>query len=94
MKQEIIITTSDKIKLVLLQGKETLTAQRDWITPLGLLLSFVATLCAEFKDAFGMSPDFWGMFFTLLSIGSGVYLIITLNRLYDNRNTADLNAII
>ena len=39
VNQEIIITTADKIKLVLINTKEIMTSQRDWWTPFGLLVS-------------------------------------------------------
>ena len=44
VEQEIIITTSDKIELVLIKTKEILTSKRDWWTPFGLAISFITTL--------------------------------------------------
>lgn len=93
--QEIIITTSDKIQLVLIQTKEILTAQRDWWTPFGLLISFVATLTtAEFKEALGMSKEFWHAIFVLLTIFSGIWLLKSLHKLYKNWGEDDMNKII
>ena len=95
VKQEIIITTSDKIKLVLISTKEILTAQRDWLTPFGLLISFVATLCtADFKDAFKLSKEFWHAIFVLLSVASTVWLLSCFYKLYRNWGKDNLDKII
>ncbi len=95
VNQEIIITTADKIKLVLINTREVLTAQRQWWTPAGLLISFIATLCtAEFKDVLGMSKDYWQALFSFLSIGALIWLIVTLRKLYINRKGAKLDQIV
>jgi hypothetical protein len=95
VKQEIIITTSDKIRLVLINTKEMLTAQRDWWTPFGLLISFIATLCtADFKEAFGVTKEFWHALFVLLTILSGLWLAKTLFKLIKYYGQDDLNKII
>jgi len=93
--QEIIITTTDKIKLVLINTKEVLKSQRDWWTPLGLFLSFLTTLCtAEFKDAFNLNKEFWHAVFVLLTIGSSIWLIIAIIKLIKNWGCDDLEKII
>jgi len=95
VKQEIIITTADKIKLVLINTREIMTSQRDWWTPFGLLVSFVTTLCtADFKDAFGGTKEFWHAIFVLLTIFSGGWLIKTIFKLIKNWGQDDLNKII
>lgn len=95
VKQEIIITTADKIKLVLINTREILTSQRDWWTPAGLLISFVTTLStADFKDALGVSKQFWNALFVLLTIASAIWLIKSLYKLYKNWGQDDLAIII
>ncbi len=95
VKQEIIITTADKIKLVLINTREILTAQRDWWTPFGLLISFITTLCtAEFKDAFGLTKEFWHAIFVLLTLGSAIWLLKSFYKLYENRGKDNLDNII
>ena len=95
VKQEIIITTADKIKLVLLNTKESLVARRDWWTPFGLLLSFVATLTtAEFRDTLTLSKEFWRAIFVLLTIGSTIWLIYSFYNLYQNWGKDNLDNII
>jgi hypothetical protein len=95
VKQEIIITTADKIKLVLINTREILTAQRDWWTPFGLLISFITTLCtAEFKDAFGLTKEFWHAIFVLLTLGSAIWLLKSFYKLYKNWGKDNLDNII
>jgi predicted acyltransferase len=95
VKQEIIITTADKIKLVLISTREILTAQRDWWTPFGLLISFITTLCtADFKDAFGLTKEFWHAIFVLLTLGSGIWLLKAFYKLYKNWGQDNLDNII
>ena len=95
VKQEIIVTTADKIKLVLISTKEILTAQRDWWTPFGLLISFITTLCtADFKDAFKLSKEFWHAIFVLLTIASIIWLAMCFYKLYKNWGEDNLDKII
>lgn len=95
VNQEIIITTSDKIKLVLLSTKDILKSQRDWWTPFGLLISFITTLCtANFKLSFGISKDFWEAFFVLLTIFSFLWFCKSIYRLIKNWGNDDLDKII
>jgi hypothetical protein len=95
VKQEIIVTTADKIRLVLISTKEILTAQRDWWTPLGLLISFVTTLCTtDFKDSFGLPKDSWKAIFIILTILSSIWLVRTVYKLVKAWGQDDLNKII
>jgi hypothetical protein len=95
VNQEIILTTSDKLKLVLIETKASLTAKRDWVTPFGLMVSFIATLCtAEFKTAFGLNAEFWHAFFLLLVIASFIWLVVAVIKLISNWKSDDVHKII
>lgn len=95
VNQDIIITTEDKIKLVLMGTREVLTAQREWWTPLGLLLSFVATLVTtDFKDSMGFTKDTWAAIFIILTTLSIIWLIRAWIKLYKTRNQDNLDIII
>ena len=95
VEQEIIITTSDKIELVLIKTKEILTSQRDWWTPFGLLLAFVTTFCtADFKEFAGITKDTWIALFILLTIGAFIWLIKSLIKLAKYWGKDDLKMII
>jgi hypothetical protein len=95
VNQDIIITTEDKIKLVLMNTREVLTAKREWWTPLGLLLTFIATLVTtEFKATMGLSKDTWLAIFIILTFLCVLWLIRALYKLYKNRKQDNLEAII
>ena len=77
VKQEIIITTADKMKIVLMESREVISSQRDWWTPAGLFISFIATLLtADFKDALHQSKEFWRSSFVLLTFKQKIYNIM------------------
>ncbi|WP_343626580.1 hypothetical protein [Flavobacterium lindanitolerans] len=95
VNQEIIVTTEDKIKLVLIKTRETLKTQRDWITPVGLFISFVTTLCtSEFMDAFNQDKHFWKAIFVILAIISFIWLCHALWKMYKHWGCDDLDKII
>ncbi|MCD7972345.1 MAG: hypothetical protein LUG18_06720 [Candidatus Azobacteroides sp.] len=92
IQQEVIVTTEDKIRLIL-QGK--LTSQKAWLAPFGLLISFIATLCTtDFKAAFGLSKDVWHAIFIILVFLSAIWLIYELVKLWKNWNKTDMDSII
>jgi len=95
VEQEIIITTSDKIELVLIKTKEILTSKRDWWTPFGLFMAFVTTFCtADFKDFLGLTKDTWKALFIFLTIAAFVWLILSLIKLGKYWGKGDLKTII
>jgi len=82
VKQELIVTTTDKIKLVLNDTEKIMLSKREWWTPLGLLLSFVATLCTvEFKETLNLSKDFWQAMFVFFLLSSLAWLAYTVIKL-------------
>lgn len=93
--QEIIITTSDKIEIVLIKSKEILTSKRDWWTPFGLTMAFVTTFCtADFKEFLGLSKDTWQALFIILTFSSFVWLIFSIVKLIKYWGKGDLKTII
>jgi hypothetical protein len=95
VKQDIIITTEDKIKLVLINTRKILISQRDWWTPLGLVTSLVTTICTvDFKETLGLNKDHWQAVFVMMSIFSAVWLINTIVKLIKNWGQDDLIKII
>ena len=76
--QEVVITTSDRIRLCLIRHREDLRAQKDWIAPLGVLLALVAALvAADFKDFLGVKAEVWQALFILGSLASFTWLVFT-----------------
>jgi hypothetical protein len=95
VNQDIIITTEDKIKLVLIKTKETLKSQRDWLTPLSLTLSFVTTLCtSEFKYSLGQNKEFWKAIFVILTFVTIIWFFKAIYKLLKHWGCDDLDKII
>jgi hypothetical protein len=93
--QEIVITTVDKIKLVLISTRDIMAAQRSWITPITLFFSCITTLStSEFKDSLGLKKEFWHSAFLLLAIVSAIMFVISFIRLIKNIGKNDINLII
>jgi hypothetical protein len=95
VKQEIIITTEDKIKLVLIKSKEILTSQRDWWTPCGLFISVITTLItSNFEDSLGLTKELWHALFLVLAIVSGGWLVRATYTFFKTSGQNDLDSII
>jgi hypothetical protein len=94
--QQYITVTEDKLKLVLRDAKTALAAQRDWWTPGGLLISFIATLStAEFKETvFGVTPSVWHALFLVLTVVSALFLVRSLYLLFKHSEDASIENII
>ena len=95
--QTLIITTEDKLNLWLSGLQAVLDGRRQWIAPLGLVLSLTLALATTtFKD-FGLSADTWKAVFIMSDIGSGVWLLCTLrhafNKLDRSQAIAQLKAL-
>lgn len=78
--QEFIITTSDKIRLSLIENREPLKVKISWVAPTGILVALILTLVTtEFKKTvFGMKPEVWEALFMLSSFLCLLWLIYTL----------------
>ena len=94
--QEFIHTTSDKIKLCLIENQDVLKAKIGWITPLGILIALVAALVtADFKKTFlGLKPEVWESMFIISSILCFLWLIYALRRSYKFRGKGGIEDVI
>jgi len=95
LEQEIIVTTTDKIRLVLRDTKDIILSKRGWLTPLSLLLSLITTLCTvDFKETLYLSKDTLQAIFVFFSIASFIWLIKTIYKLINYWGRNDLDKII
>ncbi|WP_175633913.1 hypothetical protein [Pedobacter ghigonis] len=95
VKQQLILTTVDKIKLVLMETEKYRAASKDWITPFGLSISFITTLLtSEFKDSLGATKEIWHALFMLMTLGSLVWLVFKLIACYNGRGKGSHSDII
>src|SRR5438552_360925 len=82
VNQEIVVTTVDKLRLCLMRNYAHLTAKTAWTTPLGVLLTLAATLCAaEFRDTLGIKKEYWWALFMLAAASAAAWLVASLYRL-------------
>ena len=77
LDQEIIVTTVDKAKLCLIENRDLLHHQREWLTPFGLLVAIVTTLVASTFQDFGMDAAVWEALYVLGGLASVTWLWIT-----------------
>jgi hypothetical protein len=87
VSQQFIFTTEDKIRICLTTYQEALAAGRDWIGPLGLLVSILATLVVteKFRPFLGLTPDGWHTVFILSGVLSLALLGWTLFQTWRRR---------
>lgn len=95
ISQEVIVTTADKIELVLIEHESAIKIKGDWMSPFSILIAVIASLAAaDFKTFAGINADTWRALFIITAIGSAAWLIITLTKIYKNRGKSDYKAVI
>ena len=91
--QKYIITTYDKIKLVLIDWGKSKKVATEWWTYLGMTLSFLTTIfTADFKDFLGLSADFLRSLFIVLSLGFGILTVVAVFRRIHNRKEISIDS--
>lgn len=94
LDQEVVVTTVDKVRLCLLENQECLKTRREWVTPLSLFLTLLASLFAtEFKD-FGLAAPVWEAIFVLGAAASAVWFLIGAVSAWRNRTAGGVEQIV
>lgn len=87
--QELIVTTEDKVRLCLNTHLHRAERRREWIAPLGLLISVIGMfVSADFKNAAGLSAAEWRAFFFVSGLISAGWLLYAIS-LATNPPTVD-----
>ena len=95
VSQIYIRTTEDKLRNILRDFKEAYSTKYAWTVPLGLCISFLATiLTATFTDKYGCSKDFWEALFTFMCIGSFIWFVVSGCNALGRRNETKVQHII
>ena len=94
--QQFIVTTEDKVTICLTRHQEAVVASREWIGPLGSVLSILATLVVteRFRPFLGLNPDQWRAIFILGGVLSSGLLAATLIRTYRKRKERSIDFVI
>jgi len=95
LRQDVIITTGDKLELLLIKNKECLKSKNEWIAPLGILIALITALAtADFQDSLGLSGDIWHAIFIIVSGFSFFWLCKSVYIAWSNRKKGNLEMII
>ena len=78
---EIFVTTSDKIKLNLIDYRNKLLVKKSWMTPLGIDVSLLAAICtSDFKDFFGITSSEIRSLFIFSAAACTVWFLYSLGK--------------
>ncbi len=86
LTQDVILTTEDKLRLVLLEHQSMLSSKKEWISGATLSLSLLSSLLlTNFKDGLGLSADTWRAAYGLFFMMALFWFINSLYKLFKNR---------
>ncbi len=92
--QDCIVTTKDKLELVLIKTEKALVDKNSWQTPLGLIIScIVALVSSNFKD-FILTASEWKSLFVFSVIACSIWLLHTIKIAWRNRRKGNIDNII
>lgn len=78
LAQEIVKITVDKLKLILQAHLENMERRRDWIAPLGILITMLVVFpTTEFKAFAGLKAEVWEAFFIMALVLTLGWLVKT-----------------
>lgn len=93
VEQKYIVTTYDKIKLILIDWEKSKTVATEWWTYLGMTLSFLIPIfTADFKDFLGLNADFLRSLFIILSLGFGILTLVAIIRRFRNNKEISIDS--
>ncbi|EHK2775604.1 hypothetical protein OL322_004078 [Vibrio vulnificus] len=93
-EQKLIQIPEDKLKLILTEHSTSIEKKGSWIAPLSILITLLAVfVTTEFK-AFYFDAATWRAFFLFLSLGTGIWLILTLIQLCKAKSIDDVISVI
>lgn len=91
VKSDLITITEDKLENILLKNIDQKSINRSWIIPLSIFMTTLITiLSANFNDIYGLKSAVWEAIFILVTIGTAIWLIISIIRIFMNRGKGSL----
>ena len=95
LTQDVLLTTEDKLKLALIEYRETLASRTEWLGAGTLALSFLSTLLlSSFKDVGPLSATTWQAVYFIFFLLSFARFINSLVKMYQNRKKAKIDYLI
>jgi hypothetical protein len=92
--QEMVVTTVDKLRLCLIENRDSLADKKEWVTPLSLFVTFVATLAATDFHDFLLKASVWNAIYVIGAGSSLIWLVRALFKAWNNRNLGSIDTII
>ena len=81
-QSNVIRISEDKLKVILLENKESIDKKSNFWTPLVLLITLILAFCTtDFKEFLTIPKEHWGGFFMFCTLGAVIWLIIELKKL-------------
>jgi len=95
LTQDVVLTTEDKLRLALIQHRETLNSRAEWLGAGTLALSFLSTLLlTTFKDVGPLSASTWQAVYLIFFVLALARLVNILVKMYVNRKKATIDYVI
>jgi len=95
LTQDVVLTTEDKLRLALIQHRETLNSRAEWLGAGTLALSFLSTLLlTTFKDIGPLSASTWQAVYLIFFLLAFARFIGILVKMYQNRKKATIDYVI
>jgi hypothetical protein len=95
LTQDVLLTTEDKLKLALIEYRETLSSRTEWFGALVLTLSFMSSLLlTTFKDVGPLSATTWQAIYFIFFLLALYRFISTVVKMYQNRKKAKIDYLI
>lgn len=92
---EIITTTVDKLMLALRDHRKAFRGKSEWMGPLGILLTIVASLASSnFSPTLGLSASTWAALFIFCGILTSLWLTVSLARLFQSIGKGGLDELV
>ncbi len=95
LSQDVVLTTEDKLRLALIQHRETLNSRAEWLGAGTLALSFLSTLLLTTPKAVGpISGSTWQAVYFIFFVLAFARFINILVKMYVNRKKATIDYVI
>jgi hypothetical protein len=81
IKQAIIVTTEDKVRLCLLEHLSLMEQKSAWLTPLGIFLTILIIFpTTTFKNFLQLKAEVWQSFFIWIALFCAIWTVVSFMR--------------
>ncbi len=77
IKSDLIEITEDKLENILLKHSKKMVYREVWVSPASVFVALIiAQITSTYKNALGLTASVWQAIFLILTIASGIWLVI------------------